>query len=73
MNTFELKTYDSNSLILYSDQTNQYLELSFENAKLAFGEIENLDGVTSDDGGWVNFGIPAIQPTLELRTVRKSI
>lgn len=48
VDTFELKTYDSNSLVLYSSQTFQYLELSYDKAKLSFGEIENLDDINAE-------------------------
>ena len=45
LDTFKLKTFDTNSLILYSDNSGQHLELSEDKAKLAFGFIERLERV----------------------------
>ena len=45
LNKFKLKTFDTDSLILYSDTFAQHLELSEDKAKLTFGAIEQLDSV----------------------------
>ena len=58
LDTFKLKTFDSNSLILYSDASGQYLELSDDKAKFTFGEIESLDRVVDFyTGYWMDTNI----------------
>ena len=59
VDTFVFKTCDSTSLIFYSSETSQYLELGLNKAKLTFGEIESLDHVKPDEflnGYWDDSG-----------------
>lgn len=54
--SFELQTYDSNSLVLYSEFSGQYVELKDGQSKSVFGEIEYLDiSETGDEsiGYWM--------------------
>ena len=52
--TLEFRTFTADSIILYSTDKNQYVELNEKKAKKTFGEIETLDHDSSEkyDGEW---------------------
>lgn len=43
IDTFQIQTYDSNKIVLYSEISSQYVELSYHLARKAFLRIEYLD------------------------------
>lgn len=51
-NTFQIQTYDSNKIILYSHNLGQYVELSDNKAKIVFGTIDYLDENAEDNPGY---------------------